>query len=148
MKNSWVKNDMKKIRNCKDFFCEIRTECKDCLKKVKNNGGINFYLRALVAQILWLTLIYNVGILLIPAKDYLLSNSILLFVAINTILIRTVAGNKISGIIDSYASGNFFYRFDINLLNKSIAFLIFLASFFIFMNNVNLSNLKLYERRK
>ena len=57
-----------KIKNFKDFFSNIKDSNKRFFDNIKQNGGVNLYFRALTAQILWLTLFYNISILLIPVK--------------------------------------------------------------------------------
>lgn len=137
-----------KIFNCQDLFCDLRQKIKKYFERIKKNGGFNIYLRALTAQILWFTLFYNIGILLIPTKDYLLSHSILVYVLVSLISIKAVAGDKIMKGINYYISGDFFHKFDIHFLNRSIFLMIVLSLFCVFLNNVNLSNLKPYARKK
>lgn len=139
---------MKKINNCKDLFCDIRKKNRRYFDRIKKDGGYSLYFRAIAAQILWLTLLYNIGMLLIPAKDYLLAHSILVYILISILLINTAAGNKILGEIKHYATGDFFHKFEINFLNRSILLLLLFSCIFIFLNSNNLNNFKLHARRK
>jgi len=101
----------------------------------------------LTAQILWLTLFYNIGILLIPVKQFLLSNAILVIVVILFALLKGVISDKIPDWIDYYTKGNFFYKCDLYFLNKWIFGLVLFVGGLIFLN-IHLNNSKLYGDKR
>ncbi len=138
---------MKRIDNCKDLFCDIRQSNRDYFEKIRKNGGINLYLRALVAQVLWFALFYNIGMMLIPVKDFFLSNTIFLAIITFSLLLRGVIGDKIPHWFNGYVRGDFFHKLSINFLNKWIFALILLTVGQTFLSN-SLDNYKLYGRKK
>lgn len=139
---------MKKINNCRDLFCDICQNNKNYFNKIKKNGGLNLHLRALIAQILWFSFFYNIGMMLIPVKDFFLSNTIFIVIITFSLLLRGVIGDKIPKWLDEYVKGDFFYKFDINFLNKWIVVLLFFIFGFMIYNHINLNNFKLYGRKK
>ncbi len=124
-----------KIKNFNELINHIKGCRKKNLENIKNSGGINLYCRALIAQLLWLTLIYNIGTLLIPAKQFLLSlpNIIIL------VIIYRIIGSKIPSAVDNFFKGNFFHKFDINFLNWWILSLIVIISGITFIK-IHLNN--------
>jgi len=138
---------MKRINNCKDLFCDIRQKNEDYFDGIRKNGGMNLHCRALAAQLLWFAFFYNFGMMLIPAKDFFLSNVIILAIVTFGVLLKGVAGDKLPCWIDDYIKGKFFYKCSIDFLNKWIFALILLAVGQLFVNH-NLSSYKLYGRKK
>lgn len=136
-----------KIKSFKDLFGNIKQSNKNFFDNIKENGGVNLYFRALTAQILWLTLFYNIGILLIPVKQFLVSNAILVIVVILFALLKGVIIDKIPDWIDYYTKGNFFYKFDLYFLNKWILVLVLLVIGLVFLN-IYSNNSKLYGTKK
>ena len=139
---------MKKIGSWSDLLSNVKDENKSFITKIKQNGGWNVWGRALAAQILWLTILYNIGILLIPVKDFLLSNGILVASVTFLVLLRGVIGDKIPSWVDDYVKGNFFSKFDVPFLNKWILSLFFVSLFTLYMNDVNLRNYKAYGSKQ
>jgi hypothetical protein len=137
----------KGIKNFQDLFGNIVSSNKEFFDNIKKNGGVNLHFRAFTAQILWLTLFYNIGILLIPVKQFLLSNAILVIVVIFYAILRGVISDKIPDWIDSYTKGNFFYKCDLCFLNKLILGLVILVAGLIFLN-IHLNNSKLYGNKR
>lgn len=117
-----------KINNCNDLLRNIHSSNRRFIEKVKNKGGLNLHFRALTAQILWLTLFYNVSILLIPVKGFLSSNSIFIILIALFELLKGIIFSKIPNWIDDSIKGNFFYNFNISFLNKWIVGLLILNS--------------------
>lgn len=138
---------MKRINNCKDLFCDIRQSNRDYFEKIRSNGGIDLFLRALIAQILWFAFFYNIGMMLIPVKDFFLSNTIFLVIISFSLLLRGVIGDRIPYWFNGYVKGDFFYKLSINFLNKWIFALILLTIGQTFLIS-NLDNFKLYGRKK
>jgi hypothetical protein len=130
-----------KIKNCKDLFCNISNSNRDFIDKIKNGGGFNLYFRALTAQILWLTLFYNIGILIIPIKQFLLSNAILAIIIVLLTIVKGIIKDKIPDWVGHHIEGNFFYNCDVAFLNKWIIGMLACIAGLLFMN---ISNSKLY----
>lgn len=137
----------KRIHNCKDLFSSICQKNNKYIDGVRKNGGINFHLRALVAQILWFSFFYNLGLMLIPVKDFFMSNIIIFAVFTFGLSLRNFIGDKIPCWIDDCIKGKFFYEFSVEFLNKWIFSLIILMVGQMFLNN-SLNNYKLYGREK
>ena len=69
---------MAKIKNLKDFLSWVREENQNYLKGLRKEGGIGLRLRRITAQLLWLFSGYSLGIWLLPIKNFLQANAILL----------------------------------------------------------------------
>lgn len=134
----------KRIKNFKELVNHIGDCRKNFFENIKNNGGINLCCRVFVAQLLWLTLIYNIGMLLIPVKQFLLSvtNIILL------VVIYRIIENKIPNSIDNFLKGDFFRKFDIVFLNYWIFSLVLLIAGYLIFAKDYLNNIKLYGNKE
>lgn len=130
-----------KIKNCKDLLHNISASNSEFIDKVKNCGGFNLYFRALTAHILWLTLFYNIGILIIPIKQIFLSNAILAILVVLLTIVRGIIKDKIPDWVEHHIEGNFFYDCDIAFLNKWIIGMLTLIAGLLFLN---INNSKLY----
>ena len=113
------------ITSIKAHIKEIVINHRAYTEELKNKGGYRFFLRALAAQILWLILIYNVGVRLVPIKESLLANvTFLLLLGIFSFLWKVIK-DKLPSWIEEFVKGNFFYKCGLAYLNYWIGFLIF-----------------------
>lgn len=137
----------KKIHNCKDLFFSVCQKNNKYIDGVRKNGGISFHLRALMAQVLWFLFFYNLGLMLIPVKDWLISSTIVIAILAFCRSLRIFIDDKFPSWIDDFIKGKFFYDFGISFLNKWILILFFLVVGQMYFNN-NQYNEKLYGRGK
>jgi hypothetical protein len=120
---------MAKIKNLKDFLSWVREENQNYLKGLRKEGGIGLRLRRITAQLLWLFSGYSLGIWLLPIKNFLQANAILLIFFGLVALLWSKIKLQLPSWIGSLIKGEFFYRSEGIFLNMSIFLLILFNTF-------------------
>ena len=123
----------KKIKSFKELWNFIKENNKDYLERIRQGGGRDLYFRALTAQILWLFLFYSIAQKLVPIKDFLLSNALVLIILGFFSLLWGVIKNKMPLWISEMIRGEFFYNFEIKFLNFWIGMLFIANMVLIFL---------------
>ncbi len=113
----------KKIKSFQELLRFIRESNRAYLKNINESGGANLYLRALTAQILWLSLFYSIAHKLIPIRDFLLSNVFFLVILGTFSLMWETIKDKLPLWFSYVFKGEFFYNFDMKFLNTWIILL-------------------------
>ena len=101
----------KKIKNFKELWNFIEKSNKEYLERIRQGGGQNLYFRALTAQILWLFLFYSIVQKLVPIKNFLLSNALILIILGLLSFLWTVIKNKVPLWVSETIKGDFFLQF-------------------------------------
>ncbi|MFZ5982477.1 MAG: hypothetical protein ACOYS2_02830 [Patescibacteria group bacterium] len=138
----------KKIHSCRELFCATKEKNKKYLSKIRKEGGINLYMRALLAQVLWFALFYNLGIMLVPVKDAITSNAIVLATMSLIGALKAFIGDKIPSVVDDFIKGKFFYEFSLDFLNKWIIGLAFIVFIQVMGQVFYFDNYKIYGKKK
>jgi len=107
-----------KITRPRDFVAYIKLSNKKCLANIKNSGGSNTWFRALLAQILWLTFLYQISILVIPIKEFIYRNLFLAGALIALNLIWRAVKEHIPDWVDDIFKGGVYYKCDLKMLNR------------------------------
>lgn len=138
----WKKNEFK-IKKISDLVVYINNSNADFLVKIKDNGGTTLWFRALLTQILWLTFLYQIGILLIPIKEFLYKNILIVGLLMAFNLIWRALKDNVPYWIDDFLKGGVYYKCDnIKILNQ------ILLAFFAINVGVLFFNYKMKEVKK
>lgn len=114
-----MKKNEFKIKKISDLVVYIKNSNVDFLVRIKCNGGMTLWFRALLAQILWLTFLYQIGILLIPIKEFLYKNILIVGLLIALNLIWRALKDNVPYWIDDFFKGGVYYKCDnIKILNQ------------------------------
>jgi hypothetical protein len=118
-----MSEEEKKIKSFKEVHKAIQESNATFKEKMGKSGGSGAYFRALVAQVLWLTFLYLFAKEIVPVKDVLVSNAIIVVLLTVYSFLWTIIKKKIPSWIDEVIRGELFYKFDIILINYCIAIL-------------------------
>ncbi|TSC54831.1 MAG: hypothetical protein LiPW30_297 [Parcubacteria group bacterium LiPW_30] len=110
-----------KISSSEYYYSEIQPE------------GINYFLRAATAKILWVTFCYILVLKMIPLTNFILLNaSVLLAGSAFIFFWEQVVKDHAPKWCDDFVTGKIFFEVDISSLNKYI-FYLFIANLLMFL---------------
>jgi len=112
-----VEKKTPRIAKLCDFAPYIKSSNDNFFAKVKDCGGYNNWFRALLAQILWLTFLYQISILLIPIKEFLARNILLVGILIGFNLVWRGIKDNMPDWFDDIIKGGIYYKCDLEMLN-------------------------------
>jgi len=124
----------KKIKNFKELWVKkFKESNKEYLEMVKQHGGQNLYFRALTAQILWLLLFYVIYLKLVPIKNFITANVLILAILGLVSRLWGVIKDKLPTWAPDMIKGAFFFDLEIKFLNRWLWFLFLMNIILIFL---------------
>lgn len=124
-----------KIEKTCDLIAHIKLSNASFFAKIKDDGGYTVWFRALLAQILWLTFLYQISILVIPIKEFVSRNLLLVGILMVLNLIWRAIKENIPDWFDDILKGGIYYKCGLKMLNKMLLILFTMNIGVLFYNN-------------
>lgn len=115
---------MIKVEKLSEVIPYFKKQHKKYAKKIHKDGGYIHHLRAFTAQILWILLLYEVYIRIVPISNILSSSAVFIILMIAKSILDQITNDILPEYISDALKGKFFYDFDSGFLIKIIIVLL------------------------
>lgn len=120
-----MSRNSRSIAGIGDLYRHLKKGLIEFYDGVKDRGGFNAFALSLLAQILWLGLLYRIYILWDPMKSFFLDHASLLIGLGILNLVWKVLKDNMPSFVGDLASGRIFHIFSVKFLYVSILGLLF-----------------------
>jgi hypothetical protein len=124
-------NEIEKIKGFRHFGQIIKETTKSYAEKIKADGGYDIFLRANIAHILLLLLVYSFLKTISPWTGFLGTNSFVVVAVICGNFAKKAFQSRLPLWINHLTSGDIFHNSELPFLNKCIAYLLIMNFLFL-----------------